>query len=188
VCSLVFQERSTLPNAEEERTRYTLHRNNEDDDGYLRWLQSFIDLAVTPWYQGGTVLDFGSGPNPVLTGMLRSQGINTYNYDPFFAPEWPLRNDFSLILMCEVLEHIHDPILAFDRLFEGSADKAVLSVKTQFLPSLDKKTFEKWWYKEDPTHIRFYTPRSLQFLGEATGWFLVKHDLSSLAVFMKHKG
>lgn len=184
-CSLVYQESTSLPDAHEEKNRYELHKNNPEDKGYTRWLQSFIDQGVTPWYRGGSVLDFGSGPRPVLTGMLQNQGFDVFCYDPFFAPRWPEEETFSLILLCEVLEHIHDPVSAFRRLFESADEGAFLSIKTLFLPSMDKMAFKNWWYKEDPTHIRFFSPSSLLHLGEKSGWRLVHHDSTSLAVFEK---
>ncbi len=186
VCSLVYQEDSTLPDADSEKKRYEQHRNNPDDAGYVQWLQSFIDKAVMPWYEGGRVLDFGSGPTPVLTHMLERLGMDVTSYDPYFFPLWPDRHDYSLILLCEVLEHIHNPVKAFMDLYELASENGVISVRTQFLPSPEPAAFRNWWYKEDPTHIRFYNTDSLDILAGLSGWTLIGHDSSSLAFFKKN--
>lgn len=184
-CKLVFQSVESLPGADEERSRYELHRNDKEDEGYRNWLGSFIKSSVIPWYKNGDILDFGSGPRPVLTEILESKGYSVFSYDPFFAPLWPEQRAFSLILLCEVLEHIHDPLKEFRRLGAVAADGAVLSLKTQFLPSLNPHDFKGWWYKEDTTHIRFYSPESLKALGENSGWDLMSQDGKSLAIYKK---
>ena len=184
-CSFVFQNEATLPGAGEERERYELHRNDPDDKGYLNWLEGFVKAAVTPWYTGGRILDYGSGPRPVLSELLSSRGLPVSSYDPYFAPLWPEDGPFSMILLCEVLEHVHNPLNDFRRLCSSAGEGAVLSVMTQFLPSLDAGDFKSWWYKEDPTHIRFFTPESLEMLGEKTGWRLISENSKSIAVFRK---
>ncbi|MDC7241143.1 MAG: class I SAM-dependent methyltransferase [Spirochaetales bacterium] len=182
-CSFVFQDR--LPEEEEERERYELHRNNPEDKGYINWLESFVKSAVLPWYESGQILDYGSGPRPVLTELLSARGYSVSSYDPYFAPSWPEEGPFSLILLCEVLEHINDPVSDFRRLYDAADEGAVLSVMTQFLPSNSRDDFKGWWYKEDPTHIRFFTPLSLKILGEKSGWELISENKKSLAVFRK---
>jgi hypothetical protein len=189
-CSLLYQDARSLPSPLEEQSRYELHRNDPEDKGYIKWLQSFILSSVTPWYKGGRILDFGSGPRCVLSDLLKEKGFPVVSYDPFFAPQWPKEKDFSLILLCEVLEHINDPVYAFRRLHSLASKGSLLSLKTQFLTTdpLDPESvtsFKKWWYKEDPTHIRFYNPRSLKILGEQSGWELISQDGTSLAVYKK---
>lgn len=184
-CNLVFQTVESLPGADEELARYELHRNDEEDEGYRKWLGSFIKSSVIPWYNDGSILDFGSGPRPVLSEILESEGYPVFSYDPFFAPRWPDEGNFSLILLCEVLEHIHDPLKEFRRLGSVAADGAILSLKTQFLPSSNSDDFKGWWYKEDTTHIRFYSPESLKVLGEKSGWDLMNQDGKSLAIYKK---
>ena len=183
-CALVFQD-GELPSAEDERSRYELHNNDPDDPGYRKWLESFVRKAVVPHYESGHILDFGSGPRPVLTEILEEKGYPVFSYDPFFSPRWPEEGPFSLILLCEVLEHIYDPVDAFATLAESAEPGARLVVRTEFLKSTEPGLFSSWWYKEDITHVRFYSPSSLASLGERSGWSLEDHDNSSLAVFIR---
>jgi hypothetical protein len=185
-CGLVFQD-GGLPTQEEERSRYELHNNSPDDPGYRKWLESFVRKAVVPRYSSGRILDFGSGPRPVLSEILEEKGYPVSSYDPFFSPCWPEDGPFSLILLCEVLEHVYEPVQAFRSLAAAAAADARLAVRTEFLPSSDPEVFAPWWYKEDITHVRFYSPSSLRILGERSGWLLEEDDGSSLAVFRLEK-
>ncbi len=181
-CELVFQDGDLL-SAEEERSRYELHNNSPDDEGYKGWLESFIRQAVIPYYRSGRILDFGSGPRPVLSDILMEKGYPVLSYDPFFSPSWPEGESCSLILLCEVLEHIFDPVKAFRLLSRIAAPDARLAVRTEFLSLPTSESFGKWWYKEDMTHVRFYNESSLRKLAEKSGWELVHQDGRSLAVF-----
>ena len=185
-CLLVFQE-GGLPSSDEERSRYELHNNSPADSGYRKWLESFIRKAVVPYYQTGNILDFGSGPRPVLSEILEQMGYPVSSYDPYFSPCWPGEGPFSLILLCEVLEHVYDPVKAFRRLVSAAAGDARLVVRTEFLPSFRAEDFGTWWYKEDITHVRFYSELSLRTLGEKSGWELEREDGSSQAVFRLKK-
>ncbi len=189
-CCLVFQQSNTLPSAGEERARYEAHHNDPVQEGYRKWLESFAGKALDAWDGQGHILDFGSGPRPVLADLLREQGYRVFHYDPFFAPLWPEEGQpFSLILLCEVLEHVARPVETLKALGKQACPKALMAVQTLFLPrgegNEEAGAFARWWYRQDITHIRFYSPPSLKALAEAGGWKLVKEDKSSFALFEK---
>jgi len=106
-------------------------------------------------------------------------------YDPFYAPRKPPEQDFSMVVLSEVLEHLSDPAEEFRRLGEITKDGARIILKTAFVRDLSAGWFKSWWYKEDPTHIRFYNPSSLAELGRRSGWSLMYQDDRSLAVYKK---
>lgn len=182
-CRLVFQE--TLPSPEEERSRYALHRNSREDRGYRQWLETFLAKGVLPWDPGGPVLDFGSGPEPVLSEMLRERGREVFSYDKYFAPRRPREERFGLVLLSEVLEHLGDPAEEFRRIAAQTLPGGRLVLQSSFLRSFAPAWFGSWWYKEDTTHIRFFSASSLTALGEASGWTLLYQDGRSLGVFQK---
>ncbi|OQY35446.1 MAG: hypothetical protein B6241_00660 [Spirochaetaceae bacterium 4572_59] len=184
-CSLIFQGRASLPDELEEKARYELHHNSGGDQGYISWLERFISEGMDPWYSGGAVLDFGSGPRPVLTDMLKRKGLDVCSYDKYFSPTWPEGRTFSCILLSEVLEHLVDPLSEFRKIASLSETGAKIILQSAFLQNYDKKCFGSWWYKEDVTHIRFYSASSLQMLGLKSGWNLEYQDGRSLAVFRK---
>ncbi len=184
-CHLVFQTGETLPSSGEEQGRYELHRNDGNDQGYTRWLESFLDRGFYPWYKGGNVLDFGSGPEPVLTDLLNNQGIQTVPYDRYFQPLWPEDQSFSMIILSEVLEHLIDPVREFTKIASLCDRGARLVFQTAFRRNSSPQWFGSWWYKEDITHTRFYNAESLMALGEQSGWSLIYQDGRSMGCFQK---
>lgn len=151
----------------DERARYGEHRNSNDDPGYLRFLQEFIDVAASPWISPeARILDFGSGPDPVLAGLLRQEGYDCDIHDPIFARTrlWK-RKYYDAILLHEVAEHFRDPATSFRVLTSRIKQGGILAIRTRFLPDPARGTwkadFDSWWYRMDRTHVAFYRPESL---------------------------
>ncbi len=182
-CTVLFQV--DIPDEAEEKARYDLHRNDSDDPGYKQWLSRFITTGILPWYRGGRILDFGSGPEPALTDMLKVKGYRVVSYDKYYAPVWPENQKFSLVILSEVLEHLDDPVLEFQRIRSVAEPGSRLVFQTYFRQNSDPRWFQSWWYKEDITHIRFYNAASLYALGKESGWKLVYQDGKSMGCFRK---
>ena len=169
----------------QERERYSLHQNSPNDQGYIQWLERFIQRGILPWYIQGHILDFGSGPEPVLTQLLKKFNPDVYPFDKYFAPRWPENIKFSLVVLSEVLEHLDDPVEEFRRIGTIAEKGCILTLQTSFLRNFDSKTFSVWWYKDDITHKRFYCASSLLRLGLESGWNLIYQDGTSIAVYKK---
>lgn len=181
-CSFVSLDSSFYLSFEEERSRYELHNNNRDDEGYTMWLNSFIEKAVEPFVSPGSrILDFGSGPQPVLAGLLREKGYAADIYDSHFHDR-PFSGLYNMITATEVFEHISSPLSAAVELKKNLHKGGYLSIKTSFRPE-DDNTFLKWWYKEDSTHISFFFPRSLHILSELADLSVHYCDNSSIVIF-----
>ena len=69
-----------------EKARYLEHNNNPEDVRYRSFLGRVWDPLKTKLTPGSGGLDFGSGPTPVLAGMIEQDGFAISVYDPFFAP------------------------------------------------------------------------------------------------------
>jgi hypothetical protein len=180
-CDLIGLDAPFLPSEEAERSRYLLHTNSEHDSGYVRFLSEFVEEAVMPASltvaarSGGhplRMLDFGSGPVPVLASMLGGRGFEVAVYDPYFAPDRSaLSGAYDMVVMHEVIEHIAEagPLLvaAAGLIASGGA----LVVRSRLHPASDGE-FLAWWYREDETHIRFYSTRTFQWIGEGSDFEL----------------
>jgi len=161
-CQLVFADPSKLLEALEEKERYSHHQNDIKDEGYLRFLdrlliplKSFID----PSHKG---LDYGSGPYPMLTELLRETGHQVEAYDPFFAPEGIKSKKYDYIVLCEVAEHFYYPIKEFRKIYDLVGPKGKLALMTSIrYPNID---FLKWYYIQDDTHVAFYAPETLNWI------------------------
>jgi hypothetical protein len=61
-----------------------------------------------------------------------------------------------------VLEHLSEPMEEISRLSSILNNQGYLAVMTQILTS--QIEFSSWYYKNDPSHIGFFTKKSLNFL------------------------
>lgn len=152
---------------EGQRARYLQHENSSDSAGYVKMLEGFIERGVAPYAPpGGRILDFGSGPEPVLAGILRRMGYPTDIYDLFFHPEESYRSQtYNLITLTEVLEHLSNPLEILRGLSQRLKPGGVLAVMTLFHPA-NPEAFNAWWYRRDPTHVSFFTERTIRRLAE----------------------
>ncbi len=157
-CHFVFIEDKHHVSFEAEKEIYELHENSLDDQGYVSYLENYINEGVSPFIKGGLGLDFGSGPEPALATLLRKRGYVMDIYDRHYANNsdiWNKKYDF--ITSTEVIEHFHNPMDTLNRMVSILKPGGILSVMTLFLMD-DLTLFQNWWYRRDPTHIAFYSP------------------------------
>ncbi|MDP8262434.1 MAG: methyltransferase domain-containing protein [Candidatus Ancaeobacter aquaticus] len=162
-CNLVFVPPQYFLSPEEEKIRYDLHENSPDDNGYRDFLgRLFVPLnkLLSPKSSG---LDFGSGPGPTLSVMFEEHGHTMGIFDSFFANNEDVFNrKYDFITATEVFEHLHNPIGELDRLWSCLKSGGYLGVMTKLV--IDKERFEKWHYKDDLTHVSFYSQETFEWL------------------------
>ena len=93
-------------------------------------------------------------------------------WDPFFAPKKSLAGrKASLVLCLEVAEHFEDPQEGFDGLAACCAEGGYVAVGTLPIPDSMNipEGFKGWWYKDDLTHVSFYTEKAMTACGSASG-------------------
>ncbi|HWR11477.1 MAG TPA: class I SAM-dependent methyltransferase [Rectinemataceae bacterium] len=170
-----------------EKERYLLHRNDASNTGYLGFLRFFMEKALMPYKKPGChVLDFGSGPAPVLAEELEARGYRCDLYDPFFAKTRRWRNRvYDAILLHEVAEHIRDPGSTFSMLAAHVNENGIIAIRTRFLPK-SIEDFASWWYRMDLTHVSFFTQRSLIDFFEARGFRTLLVIEPDIIVFLKN--
>ncbi|MCA1950934.1 MAG: PfkB family carbohydrate kinase [Treponema sp.] len=203
LCGFVWADPASYLSSEEEEKRYGLHENSRENAGYVRFLSEILDQGLQYWYssrrsqayhQEGTldatgtaplVLDWGSGPNPLASDLLRERGCTVYSYDPLFGlPLPPEDQRFDIIFCIEVAEHFKDPLKDFSAMARYLKCGGLLIIHTHKIPrevfagevgSL-KDFFAPWWYKEDPTHVSFYSDQSLEVLALHSGLHFIQGE------------
>lgn len=191
-CGGVFLDPLIRLSLVQERDRYLFHNNSLLNAGYKNYLerfwQGFISfLSPTEFDKKlvSSVLDWGSGPDPAFAKLLDNKGYDVSFYDPFFASKLPKKGTlFDCITGIEVVEHFYEPSRDFMLITSFLADGGYLVVATHILPS-DPKDFDSWWYRQDSTHVSFYTELSLRYLGERSGLELVGYAGNHTWVFKK---
>lgn len=155
-CDLVFVPPDYLPDTAAERAEYDLHRNDVNDAGYRRFLSRLATPLLARLPAGASGLDFGCGPGPALARMLRARGLSVALYDPFYAPDASvLCGRYDFICATEVVEHLHRPGAELARLWRLLAPGGWLGVMTKLVRDAD--AFSRWHYKNDPTHVCFFS-------------------------------
>lgn len=178
-CDFIFKDDSFLISAEEELERYDKHKNSIDDLEYVAYFKDFIDKAIIPYCpKREKVLDFGSGPSPVLARILeRDYGFKKIDiYDLFYSPEKVYEGKkYDLIVSTEVVEHLKDPLKHFLNFKGLLADSGLLCVMTLFHPNDDNK-FKSWWYINDESHVSFFNNKSINKIAEKVGLNIIYSD------------
>lgn len=169
-CDLVFLDPVRRLSQTEEKARYDLHQNSLEDAGYVEFLNRLIVPVSRALKPGARGLDFGSGPAPVLAALMQRAGFAVEFYDPFYAPELDWENrKWDFITCTEVLEHLFEPGQVFEKLSRVmSGPGSLIAVMTQLMsPEID---FSSWWYRKDPTHVCFFSRKSLDWAADRFGF------------------
>jgi transcription initiation factor TFIIIB Brf1 subunit/transcription initiation factor TFIIB len=186
-CDLVFVDTAYLPTREQEKQEYALHENSFQDEGYRKFLgkvltalSSYIDSANG---KPLSALDFGCGPAPVLAKMLTEKGVATKTYDPFFAntPD-VLTHTYDIVTCTEAIEHFHQPHREWACFNQLVADNGVLAIMTKRV--IDKARFAQWHYKNDPTHVSFFSESTFRYLAKRDG-YTVTFPANDVALLFK---
>ena len=168
-CGLAFMSPEHFPSADDERRHYGTHQNDPADVRYRAFLSRVADPLVPRLRSGAEGLDYGSGPGPTLSVMLRERGFAVRDYDPFFAPEDDaLARTYDFITCTETAEHFHRPAEEFARLDALLRPGGWLAVMTEILDADDR--FAAWWYVRDPTHVCFYRRATMDWIARWRGW------------------
>jgi hypothetical protein len=155
-CALVFVPPEFYLDRESERREYDLHRNDINDPGYRRFLSRLAVPLLERLVPAANGLDFGCGPGPALAHMLEQAGCRMALYDSFYHPdEGVLRSQYDFICATEVVEHLHRPGEVLARLWSLLSVGGWLGLMTKLV--LDAEAFSRWHYKNDPTHVCFFS-------------------------------
>jgi len=170
-CALTFLSAAQHADPARERARYAEHRNAPDDPGYRAFLDRLLAPLTARLAPGAEGLDYGCGPGPAASVMMRERGFPTTDYDPHFAPDaGALSQTYDFVVCTEVLEHLRRPADDLARLDGLLKPGGTLGAMTGVLE--DDAAFAGWWYRSDFTHIAFYRKETLGWIARRFGWTL----------------
>ncbi len=160
---------------EDEKARYDLHENSIVNQGYVDMFEDFISYAITPYKESvKTILDYGSGPDPVLAQLLKGKGYEVESYDPIYNKTDLSDKKFDLICSTEAFEHFYQPRKEIHTIKELMKTDSYLAIMTRFMIPLEQ--FKSWFYKDDPSHVSFYELNSFEFIAKEYGFEIIKND------------
>jgi hypothetical protein len=168
-CQLVFRDPHTFLSHEDEKQRYTTHDNGIENQGYVNFLRPVV-TTLRPYLKAGDQgLDFGSGPGPILDQLFAEENISVKNYDPYFDYHpFLLDESYDFVTCTETFEHFSIPFKEMVTMTACLKPQGYLLIMTEMYPELED--FANWGYRQDPTHVTFLSPSSLQWLAEKWGY------------------
>jgi SAM-dependent methyltransferase len=167
-CELVFVAPGNRPSRARERAEYDLHRNDVDDPAYRRFLSRLANPLLQRLPAAARGLDFGCGPGPALAAMLEEAGHRVALYDAYYQPDpGALVPGYDFICATEVVEHLHRPGEELARLWRLLAPGGVLGIMTKLVR--DRAAFAGWHYKNDITHVCFFSRATWAWWADAHG-------------------
>lgn len=169
-CDLRFLDPTLQLSPEAEKERYLLHENDIEDPGYQRFLEPlYLELKKNVPLTA-RILDFGAGPAPALIHRLKENGYtHTALYDPYFWPDRTvLEIRYDVIVASEVIEHFRQPGKEFPLLKQSLSPTGIWVFMTHFFD--DTLDFNTWYYRQDPTHLSFYSKKTMQWLQARFGF------------------
>lgn len=161
-CALVWVPPEYYLDRAQERSEYDKHENQPDNPGYRKFLNRLCQPLLAVLQPASQGLDFGCGPGPALAHMLREAGHRVDLYDSFYYPDSSvLANTYDFVSATEVVEHLHQPGAELARLWGMLRGGGVLAIMTKLV--LDESAFSLWHYKNDPTHVCFFSVETWQW-------------------------
>ena len=185
-CGFVSLDDACMVDNTTERKHYEKHNNTLECTGYVQMFEEFINISVLEYKESiQTVLDFGCGEEAVLAHLLEEKGFEVDVYDIYFHSKKVYEHkQYDLIISTEVFEHLQEPKVVLKTLVHSLNSNGYIILMTKFPPK-DDKEFLAWWYRRDITHISFFTPKSLEVMGNEVGLRVLKTINENVVIFQK---
>tara|TARA_Y100001970_G_scaffold21912_1_gene25159 strand:- start:1142 stop:1780 length:639 start_codon:yes stop_codon:yes gene_type:complete len=168
-CEAIFLDKEFYLSSNDEYKHYLTHNNDVNDPRYKKFLSNLMLPLIERMKLNSIGLDYGCGPGPALSLMLREKGYQMFNYDPFFHPKKSnLLKKYDFISCSETVEHFHNPFDEFTRFNELLNDGGIIGIMTNFYSK--EKIFENWYYIKDPTHVVFYNKKTFLIIAKVSNW------------------
>ena len=184
LCKLIFLGKKFYVSSTNEKNQYDQHNNSLENEGYVKMFDEYLDYTLTDLHVK-SVLDFGSGPTPILAELLKRRALHVEHFDKFYQPIKVYENKkYDLITSTEVFEHLENPKEILNMLAQHLNPNGTISLMTLFHTN-NEEDFLKWWYRRDPTHIVFFTPRCIEIMAKECGLKVLKHDNKRIILLAK---
>jgi SAM-dependent methyltransferase len=120
---------------------------------------------------------FGIEPSKQAFGIAKNKGLNVLNG---YFPQVNFSEDFDLIIMSQVLEHIKDPLAFLKSLSLAYKGKHLLLIQSNYKGIVPLKNKANWYAWVPDQHYSHFSPKGLKKITELSGIQLVTIEYSSL--------
>ncbi len=180
-CYGIFKKNDFLLNKTSEKNHYDFHENNANDVNYQKFVSPITNFVLNDFTTIHKGLDFGCGRSSAIAKVLENNNYNIKQYDPYFKDNKALLlQKYDYITSCEVIEHFYEPKKEFELLKSILKTNGILYCMTHLYD--ENIDFEKWYYKNDPTHVFIYQEKTIEFIVKKFGFssFCVENRLIKL--------
>lgn len=181
-CELIFVDPTQRLSREDEKNQYLVNANTLDEEAHIAVLNQIIEPALAYINEDMKGLDYGCGPDPLLSKLLEKKSLRCYNYDPLFDFGHP-EEIYDYIFATECLENFFVPAVDLKRMDDMLKSGGYLFITTSQSPSIEK--FEDWNYRHDPTHVSFYNLETFNYIAKKLKYHLVYNDGERCVIFQK---
>lgn len=165
-CKGIFLNKDFFLSPISEKLRYETHNNDVNDPRYQDFVSPITSSVLNDFNHNHIGLDFGAGTGPVISKILKDNNYQIKQYDPFFFDDKSLLDSqYDYIVSCEVVEHFHNPKKEFELLSYMLNKSGKLYIMTDMYDT--SINFEKWYYKNDPTHVFLYQNTTFEFIKDS---------------------
>jgi SAM-dependent methyltransferase len=172
-CAGVFKAKEFHLIGDDEKNIYEKHKNDSSDKRYQDFLSPITNSVLNDKTKNSLGLDFGCGKDSAIIKVLRDNDYKIYGYDLFYLDDKSLlEKKYDYITSSEVIEHFQEPNKEFTLLKSLLKGDGSLYLMTDIYDeSID---FDKWYYKNDPTHIFMYQRKTFEWIKDSFGFSRVE--------------
>lgn len=164
-CHFIFREPAERLSYADECERYGEHQNSPKDAAYLKFLDPAWQTVLKYTHPGDVGMDYGCGPGPALSFLGKRDAREIIDYDPIFYPDQDaLNRKYDFLVSTEVVEHFHHPLNEFERMHRYIKSGHPMIIMTWIFDTVE--AFIASRYHRDPTHVSFYSVKSLEVVAE----------------------
>lgn len=162
-CKAIFKDTNYVLKGEDEKNIYEQHKNIASDIRYQNFLSPITNSVINDFHKGSVGLDFGCGKDSAIIYVLKENSYEMFGYDLFYKDDRELLDKkYDFITSSETIEHFQNPKKEFE-LFDKLLNKnGALYLMTLIYD--EKIDFEKWYYKDDPTHIFLFQKETFEYI------------------------
>ena len=174
-CKGIFIGARFIVNSDEEKLRYETHNNDVEDIRYQQFVSPITSSIIKDFTPKDRGLDFGAGTGSAISKVLIDNEFDICKYDPFFH-NYPnlLDEQYNYIACCEVIEHFNNPDKEFTLLNRLLLPNGKLYCMTDIYDG--STDFNKWYYKNDETHVFIYQKATLHWVKNNFGFLDIEID------------
>ncbi len=168
-----------------ESKEYLRHNNDITNVSYVNYFKKYIDNHFIN-YLNGEIIDYGSGPYPILKEILsRDYNITIDIFDPFYNNDLSYKDKtYDVVLSTEVIEHVFDVDKYLSDIISITKAGSTIILMT-LLHDNDLDKFKNWWYQRDVTHIGFFDYQTFTYLAYKYNLEIIDCDDERVIIFKR---